>query len=148
MWSPHDPNLIATSSADFRLAVWNLATEQCVHSTFDVGTVPLQLDWCRHDPSLLVALCDTGRVVRWRLMYPRTVDRIDVGACVCESEDVSVGAEGMFLGLVLLLLDMKSRQTTEQGFMNSKAINVSCLIKTISYLLFTPVILISWLFCA
>lgn len=81
MWSPHDPNLIATSSADFRLAVWNLATEQCVHSTFDVGTVPLQIDWCRHDPNLLVALCDTGRVVRWRLMYPRTVDRIDVGAC-------------------------------------------------------------------
>jgi WD40 repeat protein len=150
VWSPHDPNLIATSSADFRLAVWNLATEQCVHSTFDVGTVPLQLDWCRHDPNLLVALCDTGRVVRWRLTYPRTVDRIDVGACECGGEDVSVGAEGCSW-VWCFCLDMKSREMTEQIFMNRNVFNILFLIEKflfISCLFFTPVILISWLSCA
>ena len=114
MWSPHDPNLIATSSADFRLAIWNLATEQCIHTTYDVGTVPLQIDWCRHDPNLLVALCDTGRVVRWRLMYPRTTDRIDVGACAdLVGSSVRVGAGGsVSCGLMVLAFEQE-RGTAE-----------------------------------
>ena len=58
--NPVNKDLIASSSIENRILIWDVVTERNVKS-FTTAETPTTLDWCPHDPSLIAYGTDTGK---------------------------------------------------------------------------------------
>ncbi|XP_072171647.1 WD repeat-containing protein 17-like [Diadema setosum] len=64
-WHPTDPDLFATSGADSRIIVWNVAEQRVVASLESVRATPTSLGWSMVDKSRLAFCSGRGPVVVW-----------------------------------------------------------------------------------
>jgi WD40 repeat protein len=96
-WSMHDTNVLATTSGEKDIKIWDIATEKVIAIVQTGQFLPKTLKWAPHDPQLLATVSKAGTVLVWNYTKGKN-QPINYGAldATCFSWHPNGGRAGCF----------------------------------------------------